>query len=142
MTEVTEQAYQDLRQHIIDTWKYIELRDELDNPIVRLSPDDQRVSWVHETVVEEVEELIDYDHRGSPIYETTIVKKLPNTLQLQIVIKGTDADITLPTTFVKSVIYNVASDGDPLSEESFTPFDMANDNDQITVIHNITVPQL
>lgn len=142
MTEVTEQAYQDLRQHIIDTWKYIELRDELDNPIVRLSPDDQRVSWVHVPLKEEKEIIIDYDRRGNPITDTVTIDKLPSTLQLQIVVKGSDSEISLPKTFAKSVIYNVATDGEPLSVESFTPFEMANDNDQITVVHNIEVPQL
>lgn len=142
MAEVTEQAYQDLRQHIVKNWKYIELQDASGNPIIRLSPDDTRVTWVHETIKVEKEVIIDYDRRGNPIPDTVTIEKLPSTLQLQIVVKGSDSEISLPKTFAKSVIYNVATDGEPLSEESFTPFEMANDQDEITVVHNIVVPQL
>ncbi|GIO22491.1 hypothetical protein [Oceanobacillus sp. J11TS1] len=140
MAEITEKAYESLRQYIIDQWHYIELQDEDGNPIIRLSPDDPRVEWVHELIEKEEQVLKGYDPMGYPIYETKIIKKLPNTLQIQIIIKG--VDISTPKTFAKSAIYDVRSDGEPLSIELFTPFVMINENDSITVVHNIEVPQL
>lgn len=138
MAEVTAKAYEDLRQYIVDTWQYIELQDDSGTAIVRLSPDDSRVSWVHEKV--EVETGFEYDRLGNkiPITETM----LPNTLQLQIVITGSDSEITLPQTFAKSVLFNVDVDGDPLSTESFEIFEMVQAEDEITVTHNVEVPQV
>ena len=43
MAEITSSAYQDIRNHIQSTWKYIELQDETGNKIIRLSPSDNRV---------------------------------------------------------------------------------------------------
>ncbi|MBS3679950.1 hypothetical protein KGF86_06975 [Ornithinibacillus massiliensis] len=140
MAEITEAAYQQLRQYIIENWQFIELRDQTNIPIIRLSPDDERVTWVHQ-MIEGEQEIVDYDELFNPIYGEP-KRLLPNTLQLQIVIKGNDPDITLPQTFAKSVIYNVPNNGEAISEETFEPFNMQNQNDQLTVIHNIQVPQL
>ena len=38
MAEITQAAYQNLRDYIQVNWKYIELQDDLSNVIVRLSP--------------------------------------------------------------------------------------------------------
>lgn len=116
MAEITTHAYQDLRDHIQTNWQYIELQDDTGNPIVRLSPSDERVTWTHDTNA--------------------------STLSLQAVIKGSDTDITYPVTFVKSAIYDVATGGEAYSEEEFTPFTIEGDEDEITIIHNIEVPQV
>lgn len=116
MAEITQAAYQDLRGHIQSNWQYIELQDDVGTPIVRLSPSDSRVTWTH---------VAD-----------------SQTLQLQVVITGSDSEITLPTTFAKSVIYNVASGGNPISEEVFEAFTMTQAEDQLTVTHSIQVPQV
>ncbi|MCC3645823.1 hypothetical protein JGK52_03875 [Cytobacillus oceanisediminis] len=116
MAEITSAAYQDLRSYIQSNWKYIELQDESGNKIVRLSPSDSRVTWTHLSA--------------------------ESVLKLQVIIKGSDADITSPKTFAKSVIYNVATGGSPFSTESFTPFKIESDQDELTVIHNIQVPQV
>lgn len=114
MAEITASAYSDLRNYIQSSWKYIELQDELGTAIVRLSPSDTRVT---------------------SIIEGNIVK-------VTIVVKGSDIDIVAPKTFAKSVIYNVASGGNPFSTESFTAFTIESDLDELTVIHNIEVPQV
>ncbi|MFE4525064.1 hypothetical protein ACFRCQ_23655 [Cytobacillus firmus] len=116
MAEITSAAYQNLRDYIQSNWKYIELQDDLGSPIVRLSPSDSRVTWTHLAGEQ--------------------------TLKLQVIIKGSDADIIAPKTFAKSVIYNVASGGVPFSTESFTAFTIESDQDELTVIHNIEVPKV
>lgn len=114
MAEITNYAYQDLRDYIKSNWQFIELQDDQNNPIIRLSPSDSRVK-------SEIE---------------------GNNVKLTVVIKGNDTDITSPSTFAKSVIYDVATGGQPISEESFTPFTIESDQDELTVIHTIQVPQL
>ncbi|MGV3266207.1 hypothetical protein [Cytobacillus pseudoceanisediminis] len=114
MAEITSAAYQNLRDYIKSNWKYIELQDDLGNIILRLSPSDSRVTWTHLA--------------GESV------------LKLQVIIKGSDSDITAPKTFAKSVIYNVATGGTAFSEETFTAFTIESDQDELTVIHNISVP--
>ncbi|WP_366162627.1 hypothetical protein ABXS71_06155 [Bacillus infantis] len=116
MAEITSAAYQALRDHIQSNWKYIELQDETGAKIVRLSPSDSRVTWQHAT--------------GD------------STLKLQVVIKGSDADIVKPKTFAKSVLFNVATGGQSFSTEAYTPFTIESDQDELTVIHNIEVPKV
>lgn len=116
MAEITSVAYQNLRDYIQANWKYIELQDEASSPILRLSPSDGRVTWTH-TVGDQ-------------------------TLKLQIIVKGSDVDIVKPKTFAKSAIYNVATGGQPFSIETFTAFTIESDQDELTVIHQIQVPQV
>ncbi|WP_210367431.1 hypothetical protein [Bacillus sp. REN3] len=116
MAEITQAAYQNLRDYIQANWKYIELQDDTGVAIVRLSVYDSRVTWTH-SVGEQ-------------------------TLKLQVIIKGSDSDITVPKTFAKSVIFNVATGGNLLSTESFTPFTIEGDQDELTVIHLIEVPKV
>jgi len=116
MAEITTDAYQNLRDYIESNWQYIELQDDTNAVIVRLDPSDSRVTWTHTASSQ--------------------------TLELQVVITGSDADITLPQTFAKSVIYNVVTGGNPFSTETFTAFDMTQAEDQLTVTHNVEVPQV
>jgi hypothetical protein len=116
MAEISSVAYQNLRDYIQTNWKYIELQNDIGTPILRLSPSDSRVTWTH----------IAGDQ----------------TLKLQIIVKGSDADIVKPKTFAKSVIFNVATGGSSFSSESFTPFIIESDQDELTVIHNLQVPQV
>lgn len=115
MAEITSSAYQDLRDYVQANWKYIELRDEVGTAILRKDTTDARVTWVH----------------GAGESE----------LKLQFVIKGSDSDITIPSTFASSSIYNVATGGDSYSTESFTPFTFESENDELTVVHSIQIPQ-
>ena len=116
MAEITAKAYQDLRDYITANWKYIELRDEEGAPVIRLGVGDPRVTW---TNVEGAQ-----------------------TLELTITLRGTDSDITLPSTFASSAIYKVASGGEAYSVESFSAFTMEGEGDELTVKHQIQVPQV
>lgn len=117
MAEITNAGYQDLRDHMQSTWKYIELRDDKGDTICRLSPDDPRVTWTHAADAQ--------------------------VLELSIVIKGSDAEVNLPQKFNSSVVFNVPEGGEPLTPvEEFTLFEMVTEEDQITVRHRIEVPQV
>lgn len=114
MAEISNYAYGELRNFIKTNWQYVELQDEQGNEIIRLSPSDSRVT-------SEIE---------------------GNNVKITVVIKGSDNDINIPCTFAKSVIFDVATGGEPISEESFTPFTLETEQDELTVIHNIQVPQV
>lgn len=116
MAEINVNGYQSIRDFIQANWDYIELRDDLSAAVVRLSPTDSRVTWTHLA--------------GD------------QTLKLQIIVKGSDVDIIAPQTFASSAIYDVATVGSPYSVESFTSFTIEADADELTVIHNIQVPQV
>lgn len=116
MAEISNAGYQSIRDYIQSNWQYIELRDETNSPILRISTNDNRVQWSHDV--------------GS------------QTLELTCIIKGDDADITKPVTFASSAIYDVVTGGSPYAVENFTPFTMENDADQLIIKHQIQVPQL
>ena len=114
MAEISMAAYSDLRNYMKTNWQYIELQNETGVKIIRFSPSDSRI--------------------------TSIVEG--NNIKITVVIKGSDVDITKPSTFAKSVIYNVATGGVSYSTESFTPFTIEGEQDELTVIHTIEVPKL
>lgn len=115
-TEITNAGYQSIRDFIQGAWTYIELRDEVGTEILRLGVGDSRVSWTHVGDAQ--------------------------TLELQIVIKGDDSEVTLPQTFASSAIYAEGTAGEELAVESFSNFTMESIGDELTVIHQIEVPQL
>lgn len=112
MAEISTEAYSDIRNYVKNNWKYIELQNDVGTPILRLSPSDSRV--------------------------TSIIEG--NNVKLTIILKGSDADIVEPLTFVKSVIYNVATGGSPFSTETYEPFTLVGADDEITVNHSIQIP--
>ena len=116
MAEVTSAAYQDLRDYIQDNWKWIELRDGEDAAILRVDPADERVEWSHEAQAQ--------------------------VLELTITVKGENADITPPQAFASSAIFKAAEGGNAFSVETFTSFTIETNEDELTVKHQIEVPQV
>ncbi|MEA0553766.1 hypothetical protein U1P98_07530 [Lysinibacillus irui] len=117
MAEITQLGYQGIRDYIEANWNFIELKDNLGAPIVRLSTADPRVTWTHSAGAQ--------------------------TLELSIVVTGSDAEVTLPKTFAGSAIYTSAEATEAVTAtESFSPFEMTMAEDQITVRHRIEVPQV
>ncbi|MED4374307.1 hypothetical protein P9274_00985 [Schinkia azotoformans] len=114
MAEITSQAYDNLRNYIQTNWNYIELRNDSGTPIIRLNTTDLRVTSTLEG----------------------------QTVKLQVIVKGSDTDITYPITISSSAIYDVATGGNAYSVESFTPFTIESDQDELTVIHNIEIPKI
>lgn len=115
-TEITNAGYQSLRDFVQQEWTFIELRDEVGSAIVRLGVDDERVSW---------------EHIGGS-----------GTLELKVVITGSDSEMTLPRTFQSSAIFTQAEGGVEMAEESFSPFTMEETGDELTVIHQLEIPQV
>lgn len=113
MAQITEYGYQKLRDFVQSSWKYVELRDESNNAIIRLGVGDSRVTWLTHS-------------EGA------------SKLKLQIVIKG--SDVTLPKTFAKAVIFDVASGGTIIAESTFTNVTLTQSVDEITVISTFTIP--
>lgn len=133
MAEVTEKAYEGIRAYLVETITRAELLDDAGERILnRPIETDDRFTWIHPT--KEVQ--VGYNQYGQPLYDDVPDSQ---TLQLQIEITGSDNDISLPTTFAQSVLNSATGD---ISIESFEPFTMTNKEDQITIIHNIEVPQL
>jgi len=117
MAEILGAGYQDLRDYIEANWIWIELRDDTNTPILRVDTSDPRVSWTHTP--------------GDQVLELTIV------------VSGSDADITPPQTFRYSAIFKTGPTGGHLfSVEEFTPFTIETVDDQLTVRHQIEVPQV
>lgn len=114
MAEIRQEGYQALRNFIQANWKYIELQNDANSPVVRLSPADNKVTWVH--------------NAGESV------------LKLQIIITG--ANVTLGTTISHSAIFDGATGGLPYSKETFNPFTFESEEDQLTVIHSIEVPKV
>ena len=116
MAEITADGYQDLRDYIEANWDWISLRDDTDAEVLRLDPSDSRVTWTHAS--------------GD------------QTLVLEIVVQGSDSEISLPQTFAGSEIHKTSGSTTPFSDETYTQFTMESTNDQLTVEHEIEVPQV
>lgn len=116
MANATSTAYQDLRDYIVANWRFIELRDSLGNPFIRISTSDTRVSWTHTA--------------GN------------QTLELTVVIQGSNSDISLPSSFSQSAIFKTATGGQPMSVETFPTFTMEGVGDELTIKHRIEVPRV
>lgn len=118
MSVVQNAGYQDIRDYIQDNWKYIELRDEDQNPVLRIGIEDSRVTWTHTA--------------GD------------QTLEMTCVIKGSDSDVAdlLPQKFAGAALFKVESGGSAMSEEEFTTFTMSSESDQLTIVYQLEVPQV
>ena len=117
MFEISQVGYQGIRDYIEANWKFIEVQDELGAKILRLDPSDPRVSWTHTPGAE--------------------------VLELSVVINGSDAEVTLPQVFAKSAIFTSAEATEPVTTVvPFSTFEMTLEEDQLTVRHQIEVPQV
>lgn len=122
-TEIREAGYQAVRDYIDSgastpaDWDYIELRDDTNSQVLRVSiTGDSRAQWVHSA--------------GDQV------------LEAEIVVSGGDGDVPTPTTFAGSAFYKAASGGSELAYDSFTNATIESSDDQLTVSHRIEVPQV
>lgn len=116
MAEVTTAAYEDIRAYIEANWDFLEPYDDGDSAITRVDTSDDRITWVHADGAQ--------------------------TLQLEGVFSGDDSDITLPVTFAGSRVFDVDSGGSAYSDETYTNFTMEATDDEITITHEIEVPEV
>lgn len=142
MAEITDRAYQNLREYIVKNWtNRIHIKDQIEvNRGVVLESGDERVRWIHERGKEE--RKVDEDRMGRPIFEDVEIED-NQVLQLQITIKGSDDDVYLPMTVEKLEIKGEVK-GEPFVfiEEEFEPFTLENEDDELVIIQNIEVPKL
>lgn len=141
MAEIKEAGYIRLREHIVDDYTRIKLKDENGDVVLTLSVDDDNVNWTHETGEKEI--IVDVDTLGRPIYETVPVQDNPN---LELTIQITGEDVTQPTTIASVDILRVwqgfdTEEEESVSEEFFDPFTIENVGDELTIVHTIQVPQ-
>ena len=118
MASFTSAGLADLHGFIASDWQYIEVRDDSaagtgGAPIVRLNVSDPRV---------------------------TVTDNGTNVV-VQVVLTGSDADVTTPVTARSTAIYDVASGGTARSEEVHVEGDatLSADVDSVTVSHTLTV---
>jgi len=119
MAEIHEAGYQHLRDHIESAsgYAYVELQEVDGTPWERLEIDtDARCNWTHDANAQ--------------------------TLELTVVISGDDADVTLPQEFGKSVLFDGATGGDPLSTETITKATLEAADDEVTIKHQVEVPEV
>ncbi|QCC57369.1 hypothetical protein [Natrinema thermotolerans] len=115
-TEATAAGYQSIRQHIIDTWDYLELRDNNGDPVTRVQiSSDSRLEWT-----------------------TTATDQ---TLIVEASVSGSDSDIPQPTTLSSSALFDTDSNGSELHTDSFADATIANDNDTVIIEHSLEVPR-
>ncbi|MCM3160989.1 hypothetical protein [Metabacillus litoralis] len=142
MAELKADGYIDLRQYILDNWKYVEVMSDTGTKIVRLQiGTDQRAKWTHTTTATK-RVIIGYNSFGEPMYGDVPLQD-NQEMEVTINLSGADSDITLPKTFGKVALKKENKDGtDTVSLESFSPFTMSNTGDGLTIKHKIQVPQV
>jgi len=124
MGEITSDGYQSLRDFLNSSvavpnqWDYIALFDDTGSEVLRVSiTGDTRAQW--------------QDVDGDPI------------LQAKITITGGDSDVPTPTTFNASAVFDdtAANSGVQITQqESFTQATLDQSGDELTVTHDIEVP--
>ena len=113
-TELPNAGYEDLREYVRDNWDYIELQDDVDDQVTRIDVDtDDRASWA-----------TDGDIR-----------------RVTVTVSGSDADVTTPVTITSSHLFKADSGGNSLSNDSFSGATLEEDGDELTVEHEVQVPQ-
>lgn len=115
VSEINEAGYQEIRDFIQSNWDYIELYDDTDSAIGRWEVGGSKASWTHSA--------------GD------------QTLEMTLIVTG--ADLGVGNTVSGSRIFSVATGGDILHQEPFAnAFTVSQDNDELTVKHQIQVPQV
>lgn len=122
MAEINSNGYTSIRNWIderttSDTWNVIELVDETDTPVIRLTTTDSRVSIP--------------SSQGA------------NPYTLRIEVSPSDADISSGQTFAGSRVFKTDADGDEVTEiENFSSVTLNNNDDVLVVRHDIEAPQI
>lgn len=116
MAEVTEYTYKKIRDLIDSNFKYIEIQNESNVKVLRLSTSDPRITYSY--------------NRNSQTQTYTLV------------LSGDDADITLPKTLAKVLFFETSSSSDALYAESTTAFTLGAEGDTCTFTITVNVPAI
>lgn len=114
---ITEKGLEKIRQLIQENWQYIEVRDESDDPILRVDLTDARVTIVN-------------DYTDNP-------------LTIQLFLMGGDSDIGVGTKVKSAHLYDVDVDGDALVEVVYsTPVEFTSELDELAININLQIPKI
>ena len=113
MAQIKQYGYQKIREYVLSNWNYIEVQDSNGVAIKRFG-------------------IVD----GLQITGNATTQEI----EYKLVLTG-DATF-LGKTVGKSVLLEVASNGSPIATEVFTPFEFISEQDQLTIIHKIQIPQI
>lgn len=116
MAQISTEGYNDLKQYVSATWKYIAVYNS-SAELFRISTEDERVTM------------------GST--ET-------NPLTITLVLEGSDAELTtLPTTVDAVGLFKAESLGECMTaEEKFESFTFEQDADKLTIEMKLEVPAI
>lgn len=150
MAELLPKGYVDLREHVMETYKYIQFRDGSGTKIHEFErTNDTIAKWTHVSGTQEV--LGGYDEDGKPYFITVPYQDNP-TLELTITFKGTTVpNLALPRTFASVAIYTDSTDAyprEPVMVETLydpntntpAPFVMQYPEDVLKMIMKIQIP--
>lgn len=113
----TDAGYQDLRNYIVANYKYIAIVDSSDAEVMRLEIGvDSRANWTHAV--------------GA------------NPIEVTVNLKGSDAEISEPRTFLKTYLHKTAADTDRLAGGLYTQFTMESDDDTLQLKVQIQLPTM
>lgn len=133
MAEIREDGYVSIRTSIVENWNKLILKDEAENSVAEIDLTEN--NWIHEVDTEQV--FDGYDGQGRPLYKDVEIQSNAQ-MEIEVVVTGTDID--LPATVVSSTIVDTNLNKEVATEE-FTAFSFETSNDELTVTHQINVPQ-
>ncbi len=116
MAEITEYTYMQIRDLLESKIKYIELRDNTGTKIIRIPITDERVTHVYDRTKQEQ--------------------------TYSVLIKGTDEDIPIPTTFGGTALFEEIDSTEAISVEQTTSFQLNAEVDELTITHKLQVPEV
>ncbi|HWJ80182.1 MAG TPA: hypothetical protein VNR61_19125 [Niallia sp.] len=113
MSSITTYGYNKIQDYLVANVTYLELQDDQGNAIKRYTTSN-----------------------GLTITNS----KATQTITYEVVATGDAA--FLNKTVAQSVLFDVATNGSSIATETFSPFTFESAEDELTVKHNIQVPQL
>lgn len=112
MSNITTYGYNKIQNYLAQNVTYLELQDESGTAIKRFNTSN-----------------------GLTIQNDTNNK----TITYEVVATGNNDFIN--KTVAKSVLYDVASGGNPIAVETFSPFTFESEEDELTIKHRLQLPQ-
>ncbi|ASA96518.1 hypothetical protein [Anoxybacillus flavithermus] len=134
MAEITANGYVSIREHIVQNWKKVVLKDASNAQIFTTNIDGVKAKWTHTRTTEQ--RVTGYNDFGEPMYEQVKVESYP-TLEISLTLTG--ADVSLPSTVTKIQVLDTKNR--IMTEETFAPFTFKTAQDELTLSVKIQVPQ-
>ena len=134
MAEITANGYVSIREHIVQNWNKIVLKDASNNQVFSTTIDGVKAKWVHTKTSEQ--RVTGYNDFGEPMYEHVQVESNP-TLEISLTLTG--ADVSIHSTVTKVQVLDM--NNRLMTEETFAPFTFKTAQDELKLLIKIQVPQ-